>query len=212
MNKCWLKHTRTTKPAKQDLTHFAVSLEMNKLTREDKRWECVCVYKIFTHLQIFHHILGGNLEVSSSIRIAICRPIAFNHSLQIVNYDIWKTNATIINTNQKTLVTIFNSFVSFIVQPNQFYRIADTTLLENIHLVCSYRSLGNVQTGSNFLVLQAPYSIIYIACDSCKNHSKWYSNFQLSTNIERIEHLLSNTHPINGKKLVELLNSNVKSK
>ena len=37
MNKWLLRHTRTTKPAKQDLAHFAVSLEMTKLTREVKR-------------------------------------------------------------------------------------------------------------------------------------------------------------------------------
>ena len=54
-----------------------------------------------------------------------------------------------------TIDILFLLIFFFQVQPNQFYRIADATLLENIQFMRSYRSLGNVQTGSNFLVLQA---------------------------------------------------------
>ena len=46
MNKCLLRRTHTTKPAKRFLHHFAVSLEMTKLTREGRAVRmCVCLYK-----------------------------------------------------------------------------------------------------------------------------------------------------------------------
>ena len=54
MNRCLLRRTHTTKPAKRLLHHFAVSLEMNKLTREGRAVRmcvcvCVCVFIQFLH-------------------------------------------------------------------------------------------------------------------------------------------------------------------
>ena len=79
MNKYWLKHTRTTKPAKQDLTHFAVSLEMNKLTREGRAVRmcvcvcvCVCVYTNIPNRQIFKGISCGKICLVTRVGVAVC--------------------------------------------------------------------------------------------------------------------------------------------
>ena len=75
MNKCLLRRTHTTKPAKRFLHHFAVSLEMNKLTREGRAVRmcvCVCVYTNIPNRQMFKGISCGKIRLVTRVGVAVC--------------------------------------------------------------------------------------------------------------------------------------------
>ena len=79
MNKCLLRRTHTTKPAKRLLHHFAVSLEMNKLTREGRAVRmcacvcvCVCVYTNIPNRQMFKGISCGKIRLVTRVGVAVC--------------------------------------------------------------------------------------------------------------------------------------------